>query len=185
MALSDEGNTLALGSVDEDCMSTGVNPAGCDNDMRADVSTGAVAIFQRTGTTWAQQGLLKASNTGTEDWFGVKIALSGDGSVLLASASNEDSPAQGINGKQDDDSANEAGAAYLFTRTGTTWVQQAYIKSARNEAFDEFGNSVSMSRDGRLFVIGARGEDGGQAGVNKNDADNSMDESGAAFVFAR
>ena len=100
-------------------------------------------------------------------------------------ASNEDSAAQGINGKQDDDSANEAGAVYLFTRTGGTWAQQAYIKSAVNEAFDELGNSVSMSRDGRLFVVGARGEDGGKGGVNQDAKDNSVDESGAAFVFTR
>jgi hypothetical protein len=144
-----------------------------------------VAVFQRTGATWAQQALLKASNTGTEDWFGVKLALSADGSAIAVTASNEDSAAQGINGRQDDDSANEAGAVYLFTRDGATWAQQAYIKSAANEAFDELGNSVSMSRDGRVFVAGARGEDGGRGGVNQDAKDNSVDESGAAFVFTR
>ena len=185
LSLSDDGNTLALGSVDEDCTATGVNPPGCDADQKADVSTGAVAVFRRTGTTWAQQALLKASNTGTEDWFGVKLALSADGNALAVTASNEDSAAQGINGRQDDDSASEAGAVYLFTRDGSTWAQQAYIKSAANEAFDELGNSVSMSRDGRMFVVGARGEDGGKGGVNQDAKDNSVDESGAAFVFIR
>ena len=185
LALSDDGNTLALGSVDEDCTATQVNPPGCDTDQKTDVSTGAVAIFTRQGATWAQQALLKASNTGTEDWFGVKLALSGDGSALVATASNEDSAAQGINGKQDDDTATEAGAAYFFTRAGTTWSQQAYLKSATNEAFDEFGNSASISRDGRTLVVGGRGEDGGRGGVNQDAKDNSVDESGAAFVFTR
>jgi hypothetical protein len=185
LSMSDDGNTLALGSVDEDCMATGVNPPGCDSDQKADVSTGAVAVFHRTGTMWAQQALLKASNTGADDWFGGKTALSADGNTLAVTASNEDSAAQGINGRQDDDSANEAGAVYLFTSDGTTWAQQAYIKSAVNEAFDELGNSVSISRDGRLFVVGARGEDGGKGGVNQDARDNSVDESGAAFVFAR
>src|SRR5688572_24076205 len=185
LALSDDGNTLALGSVDEDCTATQVNPPGCDTDQKTDVSTGAVAIFTRQGATWAQQALLKASNTGTEDWFGVKLALSGDGSALVATASNEDSAAQGINGKQDDDTATEAGAAYFFTRTGTTWSQQAYLKSATSEAFDEFGNSASISRDGRTLVVGGRGEDGGRGGVNQDAKDNSVDESGAAFVFTR
>jgi hypothetical protein len=181
LAMSEDGNTLALGSVDEDCKSTGINPVGCDIDQPTDVSTGAVVIFTRTGTTWAQQAVLKASNTGVEDWFGVKLGLSGDGNVLVVTASNEDSAAQGVNGNQNDDSAIEAGAAYLFTRTGTTWAQQAYLKSASNEAFDEFGNSISMSRNGRAFVIGARGEDG----AGKGPTDNSLDESGAAFVFVR
>jgi hypothetical protein len=185
LSLSDDGNTLALGSVDEDCKQTGVNPSGCDADVKDDVSTGAVAVFRRTGTVWAQQALLKASNTGVEDWFGVKTALSADGNTLAVTASNEDSAAQGIGGRQDDDSANEAGAVYLFTSNGTTWTQQAYIKSAVNEAFDELGNAVSMSRDGRLLVVGARGEDGGKGGVNQDARDNSVDESGAAFVFTR
>ena len=145
-----------------------------------------MAIFVRQGTTWSQQALLKASNTGIEDWFGVKLALSGDGNALVVTASNEDSAAQGINGKQDDDSAIEAGAVYFFTRTGATWAQQAYMKSSANEAFDEFGNSASISRDGRTLVVGARGEDGG-AGRRQpgTPADNSVDESGAAFVFTR
>lgn len=185
LGLSDDGNTLALGSVDEDCTKTGANPAGCDTDQPTDVSTGAVAIFARQGTAWSQQAVLKASNTGQEDWFGVKLALSGDGNALLATASNEDSAARGIDGKQDDEAATEAGAAYFFTRTGTTWAQQAYLKSSASEAFDEFGNSASISRNGRTLVVGGRGEDGGQGGVNRNAADNSVDESGAAFVFTR
>jgi hypothetical protein len=185
LALSDDGNTLAVGSVDEDCTARGVNPPGCDTDQPTDVSTGAVVIFVRQGTTWSQQAVLKASNTGVEDWFGVKLALSGDGNALVATASNEDSAAQGINGNQEDDTAIEAGAAYLFTRSGATWTQQAYLKSSSSETFDEFGNSASISRNGRTLVIGGRGEDGGLGGVNQNTADNSVDESGAVFVFTR
>ena len=92
------------------------------------MSTGAVAIFVRNGTTWTQQAMLKASNTGTEDWFGVQARAERRRQHARGTASNEDSAAQGINGKQDDDSAIEAGAAYLFTRTGATWTQQAYMK---------------------------------------------------------
>jgi hypothetical protein len=185
LALSDDGNTLVTGSVDEDCTATGVNPTGCDDDRQADVSTGAVAVFVRAGTTWSQQAYLKASNTGTEDWFGIRTALSGDGNTLAVTASNEDSAAQGINGKQDDNEAIEAGAAYLFTRSGSTWAQQAYVKSSNSEAYDEFGNSVALSRDGRTMVIGARGEDSNARGIHGNQADNSVDESGAAYVFTR
>jgi len=129
--------------------------------------------------------IIADQNTDTEDWFGIRTALSGDGNTLAVTASNEDSAAQGINGKQDDNTASEAGALYLFTRTGTTWRQIAYVKSANNQAFDEFGNSVAMSRDGRTMAVGARGEDSNARGVNGNAADNSVDEAGAAFVFTR
>ena len=185
LAISDDGNTLVTGSVDEDCTATGVNPPGCDGDVKTDVSTGAVAVFTRAGTTWSQQAFLKSSNTDTEDWFGIRTAISGDGNTLLVTASNEDSAAQGINSNQADNTAIEAGSAYLFTRNGTTWTQQAYVKSSNNQEYDEFGNSAAVSRDGRTMVIGARGEDSNARGINGNQADNSLDEAGAAYVFAR
>jgi len=188
IALSDDGNTLAMGSLDEDCLCTGVVHAASDAgsaDQKANTSVGAAAVFVRSGTTWTQQAYVKASNTGLEDWFAVRLAISGDGNTLAIGAANEDSAAQGINGRQNDDSALEAGAVYLFTRSAALWAQQAYIKGASSEAFDEFGGSLALSRDGRTMVVGARGEDSRARGANGNQADNSVDESGAAYVFTR
>ena len=188
VAISDDGNTLATGSLDEDCLCMGVeqtNQMAGLGDQKADLSTGAVAIFVRNGTAWSQQAYIKASNTGQEDWFGVRLALSGDGNTLAAAAPNEDSDAKGINGPQTNDAATEAGAVYVFTRTGTTWAQLAFVKGANTEAFDEFGGAVGLSRDGRTMVVGAKGEDSNARGVNGNQADNSLDEAGAAYVFTR
>jgi hypothetical protein len=188
VAISDDGNTLATGSLDEDCVCTGVVSAPSEvgaNDQKADLSSGAVAVFVRSGTTWSQQAYLKASNTGQEDWFGVRLALSGDGNTLAVGAPNEDSSAQGIDGPQTNDAATESGAVYVFTRTGTTWSQLAFVKGANTEAFDEFGGALGLSRDGRTLVVGAKGEDSGARGVNGNQADNSLDEAGAAYVFTR
>jgi len=185
VSISDDGNTVAGGILDEDCLATGVNPSDpCDHDQPSDTSTGAVVVFIRNGTQWAQQAFIKASNTGKEDWFGSRLQLSGDGNTLAASAQLEDSGGQGVNGKQDDKSAQEAGAVYFFTRSGTTWAQQAYVKATNNEAFDEFGSSVALSRDGRTLAVGARGEDSSAKGINGNQADNSMKEAGAVYVFA-
>jgi hypothetical protein len=187
VAISDDGNTLAVGSIDEDCLCTGVttNTEAGLGDQKADTSAGAAAVFVRSGTTWTQQAYIKASNAGPNDWFGVRLALSGDGNTLSVSAQNEDSAAQGINGRQADETGGEAGAAYLFSRTGTAWTQQAYLKSSNAQAFDEFGGATALSRDGRTLVAGARGEDSGARGANGNQADNSVDESGAAYVFSR
>jgi hypothetical protein len=183
VALSDDGNTLLASALDEDCKATGVNPPGCDNDRTDDISTGAAYVFVRSGATWAQQAFLKASNTGPNDWFGSRAALSGDGNIAALGASLEDSSGKGINGKQDDDAALESGAVYVFTRTGTTWSQQHYVKSSNAEAYDEFGGSVALSRDGRMMVVSAHAEDGGSKGVGGNQADNSVSESGAVYVF--
>ncbi len=165
-------------------MATGVNPSQpCDNDVKDDTSAGAAYVFVRSGATWTQQAFIKASNTGKEDWFASRLQISGDGNTLAAAAQLEDSAAQGINGKQDDDSAQEAGAVYLFSRTGTTWAQKAYVKSSNNEAFDEFGSSVALSRDGHTMAVGARGEDSAAKGINGNQADNTVKEAGAVYVF--
>ena len=114
VALSDDGNTLLTGSLDEDCLATGVNPQGCDNDRAADRSSGAAYIFVRTGSTWSEQAFLKASNSGANDWFGSRSALSGDGNTAALGASLEDSSGRGVDGKQDDDAAPESGAVYFF-----------------------------------------------------------------------
>jgi len=70
---------------------------------------------------------------------------------------------------------------YLFSRTGTAWQQQAYIKGANTEAFDEFGGSVTIDRAGRLLVVSAPAEDSATAA---NPADNSVESSGAVYVFS-
>ena len=128
VALSDDGNTLATGSLDEDCVCTGVVNAPSDvgaSDQKADLSTGAAAIFVRSGATWSQQAYIKASNTGQEDWFGVRLALSGDGNTLAVGAPNEDSAAQGINGPQTDESAHGSRARSISSRAaappGRSW----------------------------------------------------------------
>jgi len=183
--ISDDGTTLAATALDEDSFATGVNPMPPpESDWQSDTSTGGMYIFVREAGTWTQQAYLKASNTGREDWFGSRMDLSGDGNTLAASAQLEDSAAQGIDGPQGDDSAQEAGAVYLFTRENGVWTQRAYIKGDNTEAYDEFGSSVSLSRDGHLLAVGARGEDSGAAGIDGDETDNSVDESGAVYLFS-
>ena len=62
------------------------------------------------------------------------------------------------------ESASDAGAAYVFVRSGTTWSQQAYLKASNTGADDYFGSSVAVSGD--TVVVGAYGEDSSTTGVN-------------------
>jgi len=174
VALSDDGNTVAAGSLDEDSLLTGVQPGDkAANDEATDTSAGAAYVFVRAGNTWTQQAFIKATNTGKEDWFGVRLALSGDGNTLAVSAPNEDGGSKGINGKQDDKSAPQAGAVYVYTRSGATWSPHAYIKASNATEYDEFGSSVALNRDGRIMAAGAHFQDGG------------VTDSGAVYVFGR
>ena len=183
VALSDDGGTLLVGMLDEDCKATGINAPGCENDWMDDLSMGAAYVFVRSGTSWSQQAFLKPSNTGSNDWFGSRLAISGDGNTAVIGAALEDSGARGIDGRQGDESASEAGAVYVFTRTGGTWRQSAYVKGSNTEAFDEFGSSVAIDRAGRTFAVTARGEDSSARGVNGAENDNSSAEAGATYVF--
>jgi hypothetical protein len=183
LAISDAGDTLIVGSLDEDCKAVGIGATGCDADWRDDLSMGAAYVFARTGTTWSQQAFLKASNTGVNDWFGARVALSGDGTVAAVGAPFEDAAGTGTTARQDDNSATEAGAVYTFVRNGGTWRQHAYVKGSNTQAFDQFGSSVALDRSGTLLVASAWGEDSAARTVDGNQNDDSADEAGAAYVM--
>ena len=63
---------------------------------------------------------------------------------LVVGASHEWSAATGVNGNQNDNSADNSGAAYVFVRSGTTWSQQAYLKASNTGYWDHFGGSVAV-----------------------------------------
>lgn len=188
VGISDDGNTVAVGALDEDTLESGINAVKSghtgDTDVPDDNSSGAVYVFAKAGGAWTQQASFKASNAGKNDQFGIKVALSGDGNTMAVAASNEDSNAKGIDGDGANDAAGEAGAAYVFRRTGTTWRQIAYVKASNTEEFDEFGSGIALTRDGGLMAVGAKYEDSAAKGVNGNQNDNGALDSGAVYVFS-
>jgi hypothetical protein len=177
-AIALDGDTLTVGAPLEDSSATGINGNQSDN---ATNGAGAVYVFVRTGATWMQQAYVKASNTGPLDNFGSSLALSGD--TLAVGAIAESSAAIGINGNQADDTANTAGAVYVFTRSGASWTQQAYVKASNTGAGDNFGATVALLGD--TLVVGATGESSLATGIDGGQADNSAGRSGAVYVFAR
>jgi hypothetical protein len=189
VAVDDSGSAIAAGAADEDSTTKGVDvvESGHSGEVGAedDRSSGAGYLFVRSDAAWSQQASFKASNTGTTDWFGVRLSLSGDGRTLAVSAPNEDSGATGIDGVQEDDSADQAGAVYVFAQEAGRWAQQAYVKGTNTERFDEFGSSVALSGDGRTLVVGARLEDSAAAGIGAAERDNSLTDAGAVYIFTR
>jgi FG-GAP repeat len=172
------GDTVVVGALGEDSAATGVNGNQADNSKTA---SGAAYVFVRSGTGWSQQAYLKASNTDGSDWFGRSVAISGD--TVVVGSQFEDSAATGVNGNQADNSASQAGAVYVFVRSGASWSQQAYLKASNTNSGDQFGASVTISGD--TVVVGARFEASAATGVNGNQADNSASQAGAVYVFVR
>src|SRR5262245_58212447 len=184
LALSRDGNTLAVAAPDEDSAAKGID--GNQKDDSASDS-GAVYVFTRAGTDrpWTQQAYIKASNPDAYDSFGFSVALNANGNTLAVSTTREDSAARGVNGNQADNSAEDSGAVYVFTRAGGRWSQQAYVKSSNSDAGDQFGWSVTLSDDGNTMAVGASTEASNARGVNGNQADNSVANAGATYVFTR
>jgi hypothetical protein len=173
-------DTVVVGALREESDAVGVDGDDTDNTFE---EAGAAYVFVRDGAdNWSQQAYLKASNTDSGDFFGRSVAVSGD--TVVVGAGGEDSAAVGVDNNDDDNSAEGAGAAYVFVRDeGGGWEQQAYLKASNTDSEDYFGRSVAVSGD--TVVVGAAYEDSAAVGVDNNDGDNNASDAGAAYVFVR
>jgi hypothetical protein len=152
-----------------------------DGENNSFDDAGAAYVFVRDGTNWTQQAYLKANNTRAYAYFGWDVSVSAD--TVVVGAPYESNSATEVNGGQRDSTATYSGAAYVFVRNGTTWTQQAYLKASNADALDLFGSAVTVSDN--TVVVGATGEDSAANGVDGYQADNSAENSGAAYVFMR
>ena len=130
--------------------------AGAPKHSAGGLGSGAAYIYeQKEDGTWVETIKLSDGETASEDQFGISVAISGNLAISGA--------------QQDDDVAPNAGAAYIFERSGTLWLQRTKLVADDAKAGDLFGNTVAIS--GETVVVGAPG------------ADDAGPESGAAYVF--
>ncbi len=191
--VSISGDTLVVGVPFEDSNQTTItngDSASSDNSnglLSASSGSGAVYVYKRTGTTWVQEAYIKAANNDADDGFGYSISISGDTLAVGAGAedSNQTTITNGDNASSDNSNAG-SGAVYVYKRTGTTWVQEAYIKAANNDAGDGFGYSISLLGD--TLVVGAADETSNENTITNGttaSSNNSNARSGAVYVYKR
>ena len=130
---------------------------GSRQDDDGGPNAGAAYLFSRQRINWTRQAKLIANDVAPGDLFGYAVAISGDTALI------------GAFGR--DDAAPDAGAAYIFVRSGINWIQQAKLIGSDTQKFDHFGASVAI--DGDIALIGAFGKD------------NGPPDSGAAYLFVR
>jgi hypothetical protein len=123
---------------------------------------------------------IKASNTGDSDGFGSAVAIDGD--TLVVGAQYEDSDASGINGA-DNNALTQAGAVYVFARSGDGWAQQAYLKASNPGFNDGFGSAVAIV--GNTLAVGAPREASAAVGIGGDESNNQASGAGAVYVFVR
>jgi len=140
-------------AVDADTVVVGAPDV--DDDGRANI--GAAYVFTRAGGTWAQQARLTATDARAGAKLGISVALDGD--TVVAGASS------------DFTAGLDAGAAYVFTRAGATWSQQATLLASDADKSDFFGHAVAINAN--TVVVGAYADDDKGSG------------SGSVYVFTR
>ena len=133
------------------------------DDATGGADSGAAYIFARTGTTWAQQQKLLPSDSEANAYFGETCSISGDGTRAIIGASYDNATG-----------GNDSGAAYVFTRSGTSWSEEAKLVPSDSEVSGRFGWSCSLSDDGTRAIVTSHYYDE-VGGV----------DSGAAYVFTR
>lgn len=137
----------------------------------------------RNSDKWTQQAYLKASPAGPGDYFGISVALSATGDTLVVGAPNEDSTSTDpLNNTLED-----PGAAYVFSRSETQWSQAAFLKAASIDAGDHFGYGVAINAMGNTIAVGgdwAGDMDSGQVYVYQLDGKTGW-EPGAVLQAAQ
>lgn len=113
------------------------------DDTAAGANAGSARVFVRSGTTWMEEAQLLASGAAADDWFGVSVALSSDGSRALVGALGDDTAA-----------GTGAGSAHVFVRSGTMWMDEAMLLGSGAATDDNFGNAVALTSDGSRALVG-------------------------------
>ncbi|MFO0711677.1 MAG: hypothetical protein U0353_17625 [Sandaracinus sp.] len=136
LALSESGERAVIGAHGDDTV------RGTD--------TGSARVFVRSGTSWTFEAMLVASDGAASDQLGLYgAAVSADGSRAVVGARQHDTVSGGM----------DAGSAYVFSRVGTMWSEEAILVARDGAAMDLFGLGVSLSGDGARAVVTAHRDD--------------------------
>lgn len=120
-------------------------------------NAGGAFIFVRSGTNWSQQAKLTASDAAANHRFGYTVDINSDGSYVNIGAYGTTN-----------------GTAYIFTRSGTSWTEQAILTASDAALGDRFGMGVSISDDASRAIVGAYLED-----------PSNITNAGSTYVFDR
>ena len=153
--VSDDGTYLAVGASSED--QNGNNSGACYIFYRANITS-----------NFAQQAKLDPSDGAFSDEFGTSVTLNADATYFVGGAEGEyGTPYQGL----------YTGAAYVFTRSGTTWTEQAKLNASDLAVYDKFGHSVDINDNGTYIAVGA-------PGASRTSSSTSSGR-GAVYIFTR
>jgi hypothetical protein len=183
LALSGDGNTLAVGAEQEDSNATGIDGDQSDNSLE---EAGAVYVFERDGQgTWSQQAYVKGpTNQFSSFRFGTSVALSESGDLLAVGLTGDVSGAPGVGADPFEMLLGNSGAVCLFERDARdVWSELVYIKASNPGSSDRFGWHVALSSDATTLVVSAPYEGSDATGISGDQLDNTAFDAGAVYVY--
>jgi len=200
LALSRDGNTLAVGAPQDPSGLRGVNPSPDDNPS-SNPGVGAVFTFSRDGSSWSHDAYIKPMHTVTNAGalrqgigflnFGTSVALSADGNRLAVGLPQDLNASTGPEANPDDydfgvgsSLAFNSGAVQLYERSDGQWSGAAFLKPSNTHASMRFGRRVAFSEDGNTLAVTALRESSAETGINGDGTDRSMPRAGAAYLFS-
>lgn len=130
VSLSEDETTMAIGASSED------------------IGKGAVYVYQKSGSVWTKIQRLVPSDINNYDTFGNKCSINSDGSVIVASAQSHT-----VSGYK------QAGAAYVFEKQESTWVETQQITESEPKQGNYFAENISMSKNGTTIALSSANED--------------------------
>ena len=145
VSISSDGNTAIVGAHGDDSY------------------RGSAYIYTRTDNGWVEEAKLLASDGVGFDNFGRSVSISSDGNTAIVGAR--------LDYNENDDNA---GSAYIYTRSGDVWVEEVKLLASDGSSNDQFGYSVFISGDGNTVIVGAIGDDN-EKGTN----------AGSAYIYTR
>lgn len=147
VTITNDGNTVAIGAPGRSIASGNI--------------TGRAEVFQRSGSTWSHQKTIEQESPSSRDGFGWTVSLAGnDGNTLAIGQHYE--------------TTNDEGHVWIWTRSGTTWTQQAKVRGYSINDTEDFGLNVSLSDTGDRLIAGAQ-----------EDNVSSGQEPGTVFIWRR
>ncbi|MGH8472333.1 MAG: hypothetical protein ACREVJ_07770 [Gammaproteobacteria bacterium] len=114
-------------------------------------SANATFAFRKRGNRWIRSGLITVPTSGTGDFFGSAVALSGKGTSALVGAEFADE-CRGIR-------LTSCGNVHRFVRPGGIWTLQSMVTASDVDQFYHFGESVALSQNGLRAIVGTSGAD--------------------------
>ncbi len=180
--INQTGNVMVVGAPRESSQADNVNGDESNNLLS---ESGAAYVYKKINKNWVKDAYLKPLNPDENDMFGVAVSISTDGNTIAVGARGEDSNTDLIQGDDQDNSTESAGAAYIFKYVNNTWIQTAYIKASNSDAGDSFGWSLSLSGDGNRLAVGAQYEESSATGINQDQGNEpgSLNSYGAVYVY--